>query len=119
MSKILPLTAADTFKDATPSTPSDCVNSSNIDEGALVSDPIDHDSLADDISYTPSECSDDPESEDEDEPEWTKEKMKPSLYSININGVDSKIEEKFQQETKQLKKNIIGEFKAVGGTLPG
>merc|ERR1712176_616265 len=47
-----------------------------------------------------------------------KEKMKPSLYSININGVDSKIEEKFQQETKQLKKNIIGEFKAVGGTLP-
>ena len=71
-----------------------------------MSDPIDHDSLADDISYTPSECSDDPESEDEDEPEWTKEKMKPSLYSININGVDSKIEEKFQQETKQLKKTL-------------
>ena len=38
---------------------------SNIDEGALVSDPVDHDQLDDDISYTPSECSDDPESEDE------------------------------------------------------
>ena len=48
MSEILPLTA-DTFKDATPSTPSDCVNSSNIEEGALVPDPIDHDLLADDI----------------------------------------------------------------------
>merc|ERR1711862_127025 len=61
-------------------------NLSNVGGGALVSEAVDQDEWADDISYTPSECSDDPESEDEDEPEWTKEEMKPSGYSINING---------------------------------
>merc|ERR1711862_687786 len=61
-------------------------NQSNVGGGALVSEAVDQDEWAGDISYTPSECSDDPESEDEDEPEWTKEKMKPSGYSINING---------------------------------
>ena len=68
LSEILPLTA-ETFKDVTPSTPSDHINSFNIDQGALVSEPIDHDPLADDIFYTPSECSDDPVSEDVDEPD--------------------------------------------------
>ena len=75
--------------------------------------------MDDDISYTPSKCSDDPESEDEDEAEWTKEKMKPSVFSININGVDSIIEERFKQETMQVKENILNEYRAIGGDLPG
>ena len=47
------------------------------------------------------------------------ETMKPSVYSININGVDSVIEEKFWQESIKLKENIIDEYRAIGGDLPG
>ena len=45
--------------------------------------------------------------------------MKPSGYSININGVDATIEEHYRQESMKLKENIIEEYIAVGGDLPG
>ena len=45
--------------------------------------------------------------------------MKPSGYSININGVDSTIEEHYRQESIKLKENLIEEYRAVGGDLPG
>ena len=45
--------------------------------------------------------------------------MKPSGYSININGVDSIIEENFRQESMKLKENIIDEYRAIGGNFPG
>ena len=70
-------------------------------------------------THHPNVHSDDPESEDEDEAEWTKEKMKPSAFSININGVDSIIEERFKQETMQVKENILHEYRAIGGDLLG
>ena len=45
--------------------------------------------------------------------------MKPSAFSININGVDSIIEERFKQETMQVKENILHEYRAIGGDLLG
>ena len=75
-----------------------------------------YDGLSDDESWT-FDIGDEEDDEDDDLTQWKLQSIKSIDFSLGFNVTDRKIEEKYLQEVKEVKKRVIEEHRAITRTF--